>query len=287
MSVPSHVFDATREDFDEVVLAASHRVPVLVDFWAAWCGPCRSLTPILEALAREYDGRFLLAKVDTDAERELAGDHGIRSLPTVRLFRDGVVVEEFLGAQPESQVRALLDRHVARDSDAAREQAAALREDGDLAGAVRVLADAFAADPGNDRIPPELTAARLAAGDLEGAREALRGLGATHQEDDDVRALKSLIGFAEAAEGAPPMADLEAAIANDPADCESRYRAGALHVLDGDYESAMEQLLEIVRRDRAFRDDGGRKGMLCVFDLLGAADPRVSEYRSRMASMLY
>ena len=138
MSESSFVFNADAASFQSLVIDASHRVPVLVDFWAQWCGPCRALAPVLEKLANEFQGRFLLVKIDTDREQEVARQFGIRSLPTVKVFKDGSAVDEFLGAQPESQVRALLERHLTRESDDARVQAQSLRDRGEL-NAARAL----------------------------------------------------------------------------------------------------------------------------------------------------
>jgi putative thioredoxin len=283
----SYEFDVGGADFDVRVLEASRSVPVLVDFWAAWCGPCQSLGPILSRLAAEYGGRFLLAKVDTDTGRQLAADHGIRSLPTVRLFKGAATVAEFMGLQPEPAIRALLDEHVPRASDDQRVLARELREAGDRAGALAALGDAARADPDNFGIQADLIDLLVDTGALDDAEQRLRALPAGRRQDHQFLVLEARLGFARIAQDAPDTIGLEGAIEADPSDCDARYRLSARQVAAGDYEAALEQLLQIMRRDRRYGDDAGRKGMLSVFEILGAHDEVVDRYRSKMAAALY
>jgi putative thioredoxin len=287
MSESPYVLDADAASFQSLVLDGSHRVPVLVDFWAEWCGPCRTLAPILEKLADEFQGRFLVVKVDTDREQEVASQFGIRSLPTVKLFKDGVVVDEFMGVQPESRVRALLERFVSRESDEARAQAQTLRENGKLTQARSLLEEAHAGDPDNQRVIPDLANVLIDLGELPQAENLLDSAPGSAKSDDEMRTAVVRLAFAQVAATSPPADELNRAIESDRRDCESRYRLGALHIGRGEYEAALDQFIEILRMDRAFRDDAGRTGLLSVFEMLGNDHPLVARYRARMSSLLY
>ena len=287
MSESSFVFDADAASFSSLVIDASHRVPVLVDFWAAWCGPCRALTPILEKLADEFQGRFLLVKIDTEQQQDLARQFAIQSLPTVKLFKDGVTVDEFLGAQPESQVRALLERHVSRESDDARAEAKTLRDQGQLAQARAVLERAHAGNPGNQRVVPDLANVLIDLGELDSARNALDLVSSGIDADVEVRTAIGRLAFAEEALTSPGIDALKRAVEINPRDCESLYLLGASYIGRGEYEAALDQFIEILRIDRGFRDDAGRKALLSVFGMLGNEHPLVGRYRARMSSLLY
>lgn len=287
MTMSEYIFEAKRENFQRLVLDRSYQAPVLVDFWASWCAPCQMLTPILHKLAEDYGGKFLLATVNTDDERQLAQEHGIRSLPTVRLFRNGTVVEEFLGAQPESAIRALIDAHVERPSDQLRAQARSLRNRGEPLAAIGLLEDALASDPDNDRIHLDLVPLLIEHGKFDQAENVLKSLPNSRQFDADVTKAFAHLGFARLAKTAPPAQVLEEQVKDDPENCEARYQLSAIKALGGDYEGAMQQLLEILRRDRNFRDDAGRKGLVAIFDLLGGEGPLVNRYRGLMSSALY
>ena len=287
MSESPYVLEADSASFQSLVVDGSHRVPVLVDFWAEWCGPCRALTPILEKLADEFQGRFLVVKVDTDREQQVASQFGIRSLPTVKLFKDGVVVDEFMGVQPESRVRALLERFVSRESDDARAQAKTLRENGQLTQARSILEQAHAGDPGNQRVVPDLANVLIDLGELDQAGKVLDSAPDDVKFDHAVRTAMLRLTFAQVAATSPPADELSRAIENDPRDCESRYRLGALHMGRGEYQAALDQFIEILHIDRAFRDDAGREGLLSVFEMLGNDHPLVGRYRARMSSLLH
>jgi putative thioredoxin len=287
MSESAYVHDADSASFPSLVIDASRRVPVLVDFWAAWCGPCRVLAPILEGLAEEYRGRFLLVKIDTDREQELARQFGIRSLPTVKLFKDGSMVDEFMGVQPESGVRALLERYISRESDETRARAAALREQGQLAQARDLLERARTEDSENYRIVPDLVNVLIDLGELEAAAEALKSLSVNVETGDNVHKARARLAFAEAAGEAAAPEELARLSERDPRDCASRYQLGARHVVSGDYAAGMDQFIDILRIDRSFGDDAARKALLSVFEILGSDHPLVSRYRAKMSSLLH
>ena len=281
------IFDATGETFDELVLTRSQALPVVVDFWASWCGPCRVLMPLLDKLATDYDGLFALAKVNSDAEAELAARFGVRNLPTVKIFRNGQVVDEFMGAQPESAIRKILDRHVERESDRLHAQAAELRAQGDETGALAALLHAHKLDPRHEGVIVELARARLHQGDSDGAEQLLKGLPAAAQLEPKAQAVATEIRYARALADAPDQQTLEQSISQHPDDLQARYQLGLYYVQSQRYEQALDQFLEIMMRDRQFGDDLGRRSALEVFQLLGPRDERVAHYRTRMAAALY
>ena len=286
MDTAAYSAEVTGADFDALVIEQSRRLPVVADFWAAWCGPCQMLMPILAKLAREYAGRFFLAKINTDEERDLAARHGIRGLPTVKIFRDGQVVDEFMGALPESEIRRILDRHLPRPSDPLLARAGERRQAGDLAGARAALEEALALDPGREEIRFELAEVLLALGALEAARETLAGLSAPQQAEPRARALATRLDFARLAADAPDEAALRRRLEADPGDLTARHQLAARAVAAGDYETAMEALLEIVRRDREWNEEAGRKGLVALFELVGSDHPLVKTYRGKLAMVL-
>jgi len=287
MSESPHVVDADGASFQSLVVDASYRQLVLVDFWAEWCAPCRALAPILEKLADSYQGRIKIVKVDTDREQEIAGQFGIRSLPTVKLFKDGVIVDEFLGAQPESTVRALLERYVSRESDDTREQAATLRGKGELERARSMLEEAHVQDPDNHRVIVDLAQVLIDSGAIDRAREALGLVPAASDCESAANAARARLAFAERAATAPPPEELERTVEENPSDCEARYALSAHLVARSEYEAALDQLLEILRINRSFRDDAARKGILSVFELLDKDSPLIGRYRARLSSLLH
>lgn len=287
MSDSALIAEANEQNFEALVLRPSFEVPVLVDFWADWCAPCRALVPVLTKLVEAYDGAFLLVKVNTDEQQALANHYSVRSLPTVKVFRNGEVVEEFMGAQPEAVVREMLDRHVERRSDKLRGEAAALHQAGELEAALATLRGALQEDPDNTRIHADLVALLVEAGALDEAEEVLRKVPADKGVEPEFKALAARIEFARDTEQGVDAETLKARVEADPGDLDSRYQLAVQHVAASRYEEALEQFLEIMRRDRGFRDDAGRKGMLSVFQLLDNSGPLVSRYRARLSSLLY
>jgi putative thioredoxin len=281
-----HIFTVTFETFPSLVIDKSQEIPVVVDFWAAWCSPCQMLMPVLAKLVQEYQGKFVLAKVNTDQERELAAHYGVRSLPTVKIFRHGKVVDEFMGAQSETVVRSYLDRYIERESDRLRQLAVAAQNRGDLDIALKHLRRAAELESDNGTIQVDLARLLIERGEVEEARRVLRTLPDEVQRQAQVRSLQAFLDLASVAQGLE-RATLEAVLAADPSDNETRYRLATVQVLARDYARAMANLLEIVRRDRKFRDDGARKAMLTVFDLLGSNNDLVNRYRKQLINLLH
>jgi len=277
-----HALDVGLADFQQHVLDESKHRPVVVDFWAPWCGPCKSLKPILEKLAAEYGGRFLLAKINSDDNQELAARYDVRGIPSVKAFVNGEMVDAFSGALPEGEVRVFLDRLIPSPAEELRAQAAGLRAAGDLTAALQALAEASKVDP--NHVGVRLDAAEIML-DLGEADEARRLIGSVPDDADPrVAQLKARLQFM-GVEG-EDVAALTAQVAANENDLAARLKLANLLVAAGQYEAGMDQLLEIVRRDRGFEDDIGRKTLLSVFDLLGGGE-LVSRYRRQLSSLLY
>lgn len=276
-----HALDVGLADFDRNVLEESKLRPVVVDFWAPWCGPCKSLKPILEKLAAEYGGRFLLAKINSDENQELAARYAVRGIPSVKAFLDGQVVDEFSGALPEGDVRAFLDRLIPSPADGLRAQAMDARMADDAAGALQLLAEASKLDPQNVGVRLDAVEILLDLGETDEAQRLLHSV--SDEADPRVAQLKARLRFTGVSD--EDAAVLRARVAADGGDLDARLKLANLLVAAGDYEAGMEQLLEIVRRDRAFGNDVGRKTLLSVFDLLGGGE-LVSRYRRMLASAL-
>jgi len=287
MADSPYIFEVNADNFEQVVIEGSMSAPVLVDFWADWCNPCKMLMPVLSKLAQEYNGQFILAKVNSDANQELSTRYGVRSLPTVKLFKGGEPVDEFTGALPESAVREFLDKHIERESDKLCDLATEARASGDHERARSLLEQANAIDPGRPRVIIDLATLLVDNGDYDKAEELLQSLPPEERAKAPAAGLLARIGFIREAADFPTSAELQARLEQNPDDLETRYQLAIRHIANNDFPAGMEQLLEIMRRDRSFRDDIARKTLLKVFDLLGNDDPLVAEYRRKMANLLY
>lgn len=279
-----HVFDATTETFEAEVLRKSLEVPVLVDFWATWCGPCKSLGPILEKLAGEYNGAFLLAKVDVDKEQQIAAAFQIRSVPTVFLVKDGQLVDGFPGALPEGQLREFLASHGIQPTAAA--DAPVEEVPLDPQAQVAALREAVAAEPDKDELKLDLVLALLKTGDAAEAERLLDALPANLATDDRAVKARARLGFAAALKDAPAPDILRAAIVANADDLRARHLLGVHALVAGDSEGALEQFLEMLKRDRAFEDGLARRSLIDAFRVI-EDDALVSQYRRKMSSLLF
>lgn len=287
MAQSAHVVDVTLENFQSVVLQASMRVPVLVDFWADWCAPCKTLIPVLEKLAEEYKGAILLAKVNADQQPDLTAHFGVRSLPTVKILFRGQLVDEFVGALPESQIRALLDKYALSESEQLRRQAKALVAQGDTAQALAILRQANQADPNNMDVLLDLASVSAQTGDLQTAKDICDNLPADMRGKPEAKQLQARLRFVEKAGQLPDPASLQQRLAADPNDAEALHQLSLHQILANDFEAAINTLLELMQKNRDYGDDAGRKTLLEVFDLLGKEDPLVKTYRRRLYAMLH
>ena len=287
MEASAHVFDATEQNFEADVIQASLTTPVLVDFWAAWCGPCKSLGPILEKVVDEYAGALKLAKVDADTQMQLAAAFGIRSLPTVVLVKDGQMVDGFMGALPESGVRQFVAKHVGAPvpvGPAAVEPAAAPNETQQQT-IVRLQAE-IAAKPEAAVLRLDLAIAQLRAGNADEAEALLDGLPPDIATDTKARRARSQLELSRALKDAPELAELRATLARDPADRAARDLLGVRLLLGEEPAAGLDEFLTLLREARDWNEGQAKKRLIAAFNVLDDED-LVGTYRRRMASLLF
>lgn len=283
-----YIFDATEANFDTDVVDASFKQPVLVDLWATWCGPCKTLGPILEKVVAEYKGTVRLAKVDCDQQQALAASFGVRSIPTVALLRDGQLVDAFTGALPEKAVREFLARHVApppaEPEPAAEEPKPAVAESPQQA--IARLRQQIAVEPDKAELKLDLALAEMRAGNRAAAEAELAHLPATLESDERTKRLRGMIEFAAALDGAPPAAELEARIARDPKDFAARDLLGIRRITGGNAAAGFEQFLAILASDRNWNDGLARRRLVAAFAFVDDT-AAVGDARRRMSSLLF
>ena len=282
-----HVFDATAATFEDTVIRKSVDTPILVDFWATWCGPCKTLGPLLEKLAADYNGAFVLAKVDVDTEQELASAFQIRSVPTVMLVKGGQLIDGFPGALPEGQLREFLTHHgIAPAEPVIEDQAVAdVAAPLDPHAEVMRLRKAIEAAPEQAELKLDLALALLQTGAAGESEQLLDALPANLATDDRTIKARARLGFAALLKDAPPAEVLHAAIAADPAELRARHLLGVRQLVAGDAEAGLQQFIEMLQRDRAFGDGLARKSLIDAFRVIEDED-LVSRYRRRMSSLL-
>jgi putative thioredoxin len=313
------MIDITIQNFESELIQASTRTPVLLDIWAPWCGPCKSLSPVLEKLERDYAGRFTLAKLNSDEQPEIAGQlsqaFGVRSIPFCVLFDQGQPVDGFVGAQPEAQIREFLDRHVPSredaEADAQAEQAEALEAEGDSEAALAKLQQAVAVAPGNDAARSDYVKLLLELKRVPQARMAFDPIAGKAALDGRVASLELWLQACERAPSLRSPDALRAAVAANRRDFEARYELAQGHFAAGRFTDAMDELLEIVMRDKQWNEQLARRTYVAILDLMSkpaakpvpepvkgtlevtskpgaaASDPVIDQYRRKLSMALF
>jgi putative thioredoxin len=282
--------NTTTKDFMRDVVDASREVPVLVDFWAPWCGPCRQLTPLLEKAVRAAKGAVKLVKMNIDEHPQIPGQMGVQSIPAVFAFQDGRPVDGFMGALPESRIRSFIARLIgdesadaAADLDAADEALAA----GDANTAAQAFAEALQKDAENERAAAGLAKCYIKTGDLTRAEQTLALVPPAKADSAPVASARASLELARKAANAGDAESLRAKLAANPNDSQSRFDLAVALNAKGDRQGALDELLTIIRKDRAFNDDAARKELLQLFDAWGASDPATISGRQRLSSLLF
>ncbi len=291
------VKDSTDRDFMVDVIEASRNVPVIVDFWAPWCGPCKQLGPVIEKLVRAAKGAVRLVKIDTDQHPMIASQLRVQSIPAVYAFFQGRPVDGFMGAKPESELKTFIDKLVklAKASGAAAgdpleealAQAKEMLDAGDLQGAVDLYGEILQAEPENAAAYAGTIRCLIAAGDLENAKAMLAQAPAALAKDKELANVRASLEVAEQAANAGPIPELMERVAHNADDHESRFDLAMALFAAGKREAAVEELLTIVRRDRAWNDDAARKQLVKFFEAFGPTDPLTVQTRRKLSTILF
>lgn len=289
MADSPYIFEANPQNFQQVVLENSHHVPVLVDFWADWCQPCKTLMPMLAKLANEYQGGFILAKVNTDQHQALAAQFGIRSLPTVKVFRNGRIVDEFMGALPEAEVRKFINRHRVRKTEPYRQQALAMYNSGDLEGAVQLMEQVVQHEPDFYEAVIELCGMMLQQNRAEEAEFMLQTI---PPDAIDNQILSQLLAETKKAKlqaqvSGVDTSALEQRLAANPEDLDAMLELAKAKIALDEVEAGLELYFTVHKKDPNYQNGAGKQGLFNAFELLGAKNPLVKKYRNKLFSLIY
>jgi putative thioredoxin len=287
MSESPYIFEANQENFAQLLQEKSQNVPVLVDFWAAWCQPCQMLMPVLANLAEEMQGAFILIKVNSDENQELAMQYGVRSLPTVKVFKNGEAVDEFMGVQPEPVIRSLINKHRTRPTEELRQQALVLQQNGYLEEATDVMTKVVETEPDYYDAVLDLVELLIAQGKTDNLSFTLDTIPEDQVDAERIAHLRSQLKLADMKAQAGDIDALEAKHADNPEDLQTMLELAKTYMAMDNAEAGLGLYLKIMQTDRKFGDDAGRLGLLEAFDVLGAANPLVKTYRNKMFSLLY
>jgi putative thioredoxin len=287
MSNSPYVFDATMENFQQQVMDASATTPILVDVWAEWCAPCKQLMPLLQKLADEYAGAFMLAKVNADEQQQLTASLGVRSLPTVILVKDGQAVDGFNGALPESEIRKVLDKHVEAPKEDPYDKAHRIWEEGDAEGALAILSEMNQKDPENLKVLIDLAQLKAEMGDLETAEQVLESLPPEEKMQHQAKQLAARVKFLKQSAELPPVKDLEMALEQNPKDPNALHQLALHRVLREENAEAMELLIRLMQADSTYKDGVARTTLIELFDKLGNNNPDVRTYRRKLYTLMH
>ncbi|MEL0204525.1 MAG: thioredoxin [Halieaceae bacterium] len=286
MNATAHIVEIDESNAQQLLIEESMTRPVIVDFWADWCGPCKQLMPILEKLAEEYQGAFLLAKVNADEQQMLAQQLGVRSLPTVMVIKDGQPIDGFSGAQPESAVREMLDKHLPPPQAGALAEAEQLLADGDIPGALALYRSAWEESGQKLEMTLAYAAALVSANRLDEAETVLQGVRLADQ-DARYEQLMAQIELGREAARSPEVEALEAALASSPDDHATRVKLAVQLSQVSQYREALEHLLTVLRADKDFNNGEVRKVYLDTLATIGKGDPLAAEYQRKLFSLMY
>lgn len=282
MSNSPYIIDVTLENFQQVILEGSMQQPVLVDFWADWCAPCKALMPTLHKLAEEFQGQFILAKVNIEEQPELAQQFQVKSVPTLMLVGEGQLLDQFNGVKPESEIRAFLKQHLTNPVDAFKEQIKLLIGEGELDQAQEMLQQAITQLPEDTDLQIDLARVLLQKNLATEAKAVLENLPEAEKARPQVKGLMAGLEFAEVAPSAEQLAVL-----GEREDSEANYLKAMAALLQGEHEQALERLLNLLRDDRAYQEGVAHKTLLEVFAMLGEGNPLVVKARRKLYTLMY
>jgi len=279
--------DVSEPDFESAIVERSHSVPVVIDFWAPWCGPCRAIGPVLEQLADEQQGKFILAKINVDENPMLAQAFGIRSIPAVKAVRNGAIISEFLGAQPEPVIRQFIDQLLPSEAETLAREGNRLEEAGKAQGAETLYRSALSKDANQPQALLGLARLLIQRGEETDALSLLDRVPLNSSEHAAAQQISAQIRFKQTGINAGDEQQYRDKLAAHPNDVEARFNLTQVLAALGRYEEALLELLEIVKKDRKFRDDGARKAMLEIFEVVGSRSDLAEHYRSELAKVLF
>jgi putative thioredoxin len=289
MSNSPFIFEATMDNFQEKVMDASKSIPILVDVWAEWCAPCKQIMPILEKLVDEYNGGFLVAKVNADEQEQLTASLGVRGLPTVILVKDGQAVDGFNSALPESEVRKILEPHVekAEEQETPYDKAHRVWEEGDLDGALAIFSQLNQQNPDDLTVLIDLAQIKAEQGDLETAEQVLESLPPEEKLQPKAKQLAARLKILRQAGELPPIKDLEMSLEQDPKDPDALHQLSMQYALNDRNAEAMDLLIRLVQANPEYKDGAAKTSLVELFEKLGNNNPDVRTYRRKLYTLMH